>query len=417
MTQLLSDAIHSNASSPEEFSPEVKRTPIRFTLIEILVQLLRRKWLIVKVTGVFVLFGVCLSLVLPTRYTAVTEIMPPKQTQSAAALFLNGPAGMGALADLGGSGGLFRDANAIYIGLLESRPVVDSIINKFDLVKEYHADRMSTARKKLQDNTNIASERSTLVSISVTDRDKNRAAEIANAYVDELRVLSKSISVTEASRRRVFFEDQLNTQKEALIAAEADFQGVQQNKGLVRLDVQANIILSRIANLRSEIAAKEVDLQALQSFGTEENPEVHVAERELAALKDEAAQLEQHSGSGSDSDMGLKDVPKAGLDYIRAQRELLYQQSLFDLLLKQYEAARLDEAKDATVIQVVEPAIVPDRRSSPKRAQTVVLCMFVGFVFGCILALFLHWKTLMLSDPQGVNALRSLKHAIIGRVV
>lgn len=415
MTELLSDAIHPGTPALEELSPEAKRTLNRFALIEILVELLRRKWLIAKVTGAFILFGICLSLILPTRYTAVTEIMPPRQTPSSAALFLNSAAGMGALADLGGTGGLFRDANAIYIGLLQSRPVVDSIINKFDLNKVYRTNRLSDARKVLQQNTSIASERSTLLSISVTDRDKNRAADIANAFVDELRVLSNSISITEASRRRVFFEDQLKTQKESLITAEADFQKVQQNKGLVRLDVQANLILSRLATLRSEIAAKEVDLQALQSFGTEENPAVRVAERELSAMREEAAQLEQHSDSSGSSDLGLKDVPKAGLDYIRAQRELAYQQSLFDLLLKQYEAARLDESKDAAVIQVVEPAIAPDRRTSPKRTMIVILCAFLGFVSGIILVLFLHWRTLMLSDPESASAIRNLKNAFVGK--
>lgn len=415
MTVQDSNASQSEAPSEEKLSIDDGKTAPRFVLIEILTQLALRKWLIAKVTGASVLIGIVLSFALPVRYTAVTEIMPPRQTQSSAVI-MNSQLGIGALSELGGGTGIFRDPNAVYIGLLESRPIEDAIVNQFGLLKEYHAKDMSAARNKLADNTNIASEKSTLISISVVDKDKKRAADMANAYVDGLRTLSKSISVTEASRRRLFFENQLQTQKEALIAAEAEFQNVQQNKGLVRLDIQANMILTRLAGLRSEIAAKEVELQALEASSTEQNPEVQVAERELSAMKQEATQLEQHSDSSGFSDLGLRDVPNAGLDYIRAQRELLFQQSLFELLLKQYEAARMDEAKEAVVIQVVVPAIVPDRRSAPKRRVIVTLSAFLGFVFGCILALFLRWRDLVLSDPDGAKALRSLKHAFIRRV-
>ena len=229
----------------------------------------------------------------------------------------------------------------------------------------------------------MASETSTMISISVTDEDKKRAAGIANAYVEELRALSKDISFTEASRRRNFFEQQLKTQKEELIAAEVTFQQLQQNKGLVHLDAQANVIISSLAALHGQIAAKEVELQALKTFSTEHNPDVQLAERELSAMKAEAAQMEQHSQPTGYSDMGLKDIPKAGLDYIRASRELQYQQTLFDTLLRQYEAAKLDESKEAAVIQVVEPAIEPDRKSSPSRV--LILASFT------VIGLFASW--------------------------
>jgi len=405
------DVSSSEALRQEKFL-FARNSPPGLALIEILFQLASRKWLIARVTGVFILIGVVLSFVLPVRYTAVVKIMPPRQTPSAVTA-LSGQIGMGAMADLGGSSGLFRDPNAVYIGLLESRTIQDSIINKFGLLAEYRAREMSDARKRLQGNTNIASERSSLIEISVADHDKSRAAEIANAYVDNLRVLSRAIAVTEASRRRVFFEDQLKTEKEALIAAEIAFQKVQQSKGLVRLDAQANAIVMRLASLQSQIAVKEVELQTLRSYSTEQNPAVQLAERELSAMKEGAAQLERHNDSSGFLDLSLKDVPEAGLDYIRAQREMLYQQSLFDLLLKQYEVARLDEAKDATVIQVVDPAVEPDRRSAPKRRLIVVLCTFIGFAVGCILALLSRWKDIVLSSPEGANAYQRLKYAFI----
>jgi len=394
------------------FSENVEDIPAH-SMIQVLTQLALRKRLIAKVTGISILAGLILSFALPVRYTAATKIMPPKQSQSTTS-FLNSQMTAGSMADMAG-GGLLKDPNAIYIGLLKSRPVADAIINKYDLTKVYHSRDMTAARKKLENNTQIVSEKSTLISISVTDRDKKRAADIANAYAEQLRFLSKNISVTEASRRRLFFEEQVKSQKEALVTAEVAFQQVQQNKGLVHLDAQANVIIGSLAQLRGEIAAKEVELQALKSYSTEHNPDVQLAERELSTMQGEATQMEQHSQPTGYSDMGLKDVPKAGLEYLRAEHELTYQQALYDMLVKQYEAAKLDEAKEAAIIQVVEPAIEPDRKSAPKRAAILMLSTFIGLFFGVILARILHWLELQQSDSTCAQALRGLKFALIGQ--
>jgi uncharacterized protein involved in exopolysaccharide biosynthesis len=237
---------------------------------------------------------------------------------------------------------------------------------------------------------------------------------MANAYTEQLRILTKSISVTEASQRRLFYEQQLKDAKDNLIAAEVALQQVEQNKGLVHLNTQATAIIASMAGVRAQVAAKQVELQALRSYSTEHNPEVQLAERELSTLQGEAAQLEQHNSSSGFSDLGLKDVPKAGLEYIRDQRELQYRQSFYDMLLKQFEAAKLDEAKEAAIIQVVEPAINPDRRSSPKRLLILLLSTIVGLSSGYLLVRILHWKELQLSDPERARKLLSLKYALIG---
>jgi tyrosine-protein kinase Etk/Wzc len=383
------------------------------SIIEVLTQLGRRKSLIAKSTGIGALIGVALCIGLPSRYTATTSIMPPKQTQSTTT-FLNSQTGMGSLADAAG-GGLLKDPNAIYVGLLNSRPIADAIIGRFDLTRVYRSRDMTAARKELESNTEVVSEKSTLISISVTDRDRRRAAEIANAYTEQLRILSKNISVTEASRRRLFFEQQLDGQRDELIAAEEAFQKVQLDKGLVHLDAQATVIIGSLASLRSQIAAKEVNVQALQSYSTEHNPELQLAERELSSLQGEAAQMEQHTQPAGFSDMGLKDIPKAGLEYVRAERELQYQQSFYDLLLRQYEAARLDEAKEAAVIQVVEPAIEPDRRSFPSHIPILSLLLIGGMFTGGLVALLGWWWEGLQSDPIRATQLYSLRRAVLGR--
>jgi len=382
------------------------------TIIESFTQLFYRKWLIAKVTGVAILMGLILSFALPVRYTAVTRIMPPKQTQSTTS-FLNSQIGVGSLAEAAGAAGMLSDPNAIYMGLLRSRPIADTIIDRFGLVNVYHSRDLTGAREKLAARTKIVSEPSTLISISVTDGDKKRAADMANLYTEQLRSLSKAISVTESSKRRLFFEGQLKGQKEALVAAEVAFQQIQQNKGLVHLDAQANVIIAGLATLHAQIAAKEVELQALRSYSTERNPEVQLLERELSTMQEEASQMEQRSQPTGYSDIGLKDVPKSGLEFIRAQRELQYQQSFFDLLLRQYEAAKLDEAKEAAIIQVVEPAIESDRRSSPQRVLIVVLSAILGLFSGVLVAVLLRRIDVERAAPEGAVALRRLKEAVV----
>jgi uncharacterized protein involved in exopolysaccharide biosynthesis len=386
------------------------------TLIDVLTQLAYRKWLIAKVTGVSMLAGVVLCFLLPVRYTATTKIMPPQQTQSAASLLMNQltSVGGGSLASIAGGGLGLKNPNDIYVGLLTSRPVADAIIGRFRLLSAYRAKDMTAARKKLADSTQVASEKNGFIAISVTDKDKSQVAEVANAYTAELRELTQTLAVTEASQRRLFYEDQLKQAKGALVSAELAFQQVQQQKGLVQLDAQAKAMIEGLAALRAQVAAKQVEVQALRSYSTERNPDMQLAERELTSLQAEETRLEQRSASPGIAGLGLESVPAAGLEYLRAEHELAYRQALFDMLMKQYDAARLDEAKEAAIIQVVEPAIEPDRKSSPKRALILLLFTFTGLFAGCIWARLLSWMEFIRSDPDGFARLQALKCALAG---
>lgn len=388
------------------------------SILEVLTELARRKALIAKVTGAAILIGVVLSFALPVRYTAATKIMPPQQTQSTASMLmsqLTGLAGGSPLAAMATGGLGLKNPNDIYIGLLNSRTVADAIIQKYGLQSEYHARDMTKAREKLAKMTEITSEKSGMISIAVTDRDKKRAAAMANEYTAQLRILTKSLAVTEASQRRLFYEDQLKESNDALIAAAAAFQQVQQKKGLVQLDAQARAMIQGLAELRASVAAKQVQLEAMRSYSTDKNPEVAIAQRELDSLRAEEQRMEQNNHRPGIASLGLGNVPSAGLEYLRAQHELQYQQALYDMLMKQYDAARLDESKEAAIIQVVEPAIEPDRKSSPKRAIILVLSAFMGLFAGCILALLLWGKDIVDSDPIAARQLEELSYALRGR--
>ena len=195
------------------------------SLIDVLTQLAYRKWLIARGTGIAVLIGVFLCFVLPVGYTATTKNATP--TNSVCGFHddeLTGKLGAGSLAAMAGGGLGLKNPRDIYVGLLTSRPTADAIIQKYSLAKEYHAKDMTKARKKLAGYTKVTSEKNGFIAVSVTDKDKKRVAEMANAYTDELSILTKSLAVTKASQRRLFYDEQLKQAKDALVAAELAFQ-------------------------------------------------------------------------------------------------------------------------------------------------------------------------------------------------
>jgi tyrosine-protein kinase Etk/Wzc len=410
--------VESAPASEGNSLPEPSRDGGDYAMLDVLTQLAYRKRLIAKVTGTALALGLALSLLLPVRYTAVTKLMPPQQSPSSASLLMNQltNSGAGSLAALAGGGLGLKNPNDIYVGLLNSRPVADAIIQKFNLAQVYRAKDMTAAREKLAKYTAITSLKEGFIDVAVSDKDKKRAAQMANAYTDELRTITKSLAVTEASQRRLFYEEQLKQAKEALVSAELTFQQVQQKKGLVQLDAQAKAMIESFAELRAKVAAKEVEVQAVRSYSTENNPELQLAEQEFSSLQAEASRMEQRNHSSGFAEMGLADVPGAGLEYLRADHELRYRQALFDMLLKQYDAARLDEAKDAAIIQVVEPAIEPDRKSSPKRVMILVVSTMLGLLAGCMVAMTLWWKELVQFDPAAAKRFEQLRFALTGRI-
>lgn len=380
-----SEILTEEAAPHAEFASEEGKPAHRQTIFSALTLLARRNRLVAAVTGIAMLLGIAISLLLPVSYTASAKIMTPQQTQSSASFLMGqlalNPSTPNPLAAATGATLGLRNPNELYMGLLGSRPIADAIIEKFGLTGVYHAKDMTAARRSLADNTTITSEKSTLIAISVTDTDKKRAADIANAYPEQLRALTKDLAVTEASQRRLFYEQRLKDAKEDLVAAELAFQRIEQQKGLVQLDAQTKALITSLTDLHAQVAAKEVQLQALRSYSTEHNPEVQLLESQLTSLQDQTARLEERGGSRASGALDLEDVAGAGAEYLRAEHELQYRQALFDLLLKQYDAARWDEAKNAAVIQVVERAIPPDRKSAPHRTVIVLIFTLLG-MFG-----------------------------------
>ncbi len=296
-------------TGPAAESPSAGPTKQRgdeISLVDLLIVLAERKRIILRVTAAFAILAIIISLVLPKRYTATATILPPQQNSSLGAALSSQLGNLGGMAALaGGSLGL-KNPNDMYVGMLKSRSVEDAMVQRFNLMQEYRAKYPSDARKSFENRTIVdGSGKDTLIHISIEDRDPNRAAELANGYVDQFRQLSEHLAITEASQRRLFFEKQLEQAKDNLSNAEEALKKTEQQTGLIQLDSQARALIESVAALRAQIAAKEVQIQSMRTFATSENSELVQAQQELEGLRTQLTKL----GGSSNIDSGLM-VPK-----------------------------------------------------------------------------------------------------------
>jgi len=378
------------------------------SLLDLLIVLAKHKRIVLGVPFVTGIVAAIVSLLMPNIYTGTTRILPPQQSASAASALLNQLGGaLGGLAGVAGGGLGVRNPNDLYVGMLKSRTVADNLISRFDLAKVYDEDRLSDTRKRLEKETTIAAGRDGIISIDVDDKDPKRAAELANAYVEELMKLTKVLAVTEASQRRLFFERQLVQAKDNLTAAEVTARQGLQKGGLAQVDAQGRSMIALTARLRAEISAKEVQLGAMRTFAAEGNPELQRTQQELEALRRELSRVE---GSSSVAAIGRGDASgNRGLDNFGLLRDVKYYEFLYELLAKQYELAKIDEAKDATIVQVMDRAIEPDRKSKPRVALilllSTLLALFVSLLWVFILEAAAGAKT----DPEQTLRLDTLR--------
>ena len=209
-------------------------------LIEVLTVFARRKQVVGAAAAIGMLVGIGLSLLLPVKYTATTKIMTPQQMQSTAAMMMNQLAGSssGIMSSSAGAALGIRNPNEVYIGILNSRTIADGIIQQFDLQDVYRVSDLEAARKKLADVTSIVAEKSGMIAISVTDRDRTRSAQLVSSYTEHLRFLTKTLAVTEASQRRLFYEEQLKNAKDNVVSAEYKLRQVQSRKGVIQPDAR-----------------------------------------------------------------------------------------------------------------------------------------------------------------------------------
>lgn len=372
-----------------QLPPRAMEAEKEIHLLDLLAILAQHKKLVIGtpiVTGVLALLA---SLMMTPIFMSTAKIMPPQQQQSSGVAAMLGQ--LGGLASAAGGIAGVKGPNDLYVSLLESRTVADRLIARFKLKERYESKGMDDARKSLANNSVIANgKKDGMITVTTSDTDPQFAADLANAYVDELARLTQTMALTEASQRRLFFEKQLQDARDQLATAEIGLRKTQEKTGMIQPEAQVQAIITTLAQVKGAIGAKEVELKAMRTFAARQNPELLRAQEELAALQAQLAKLEKNQGSkDGDFMVPTTKIPEVGVEFVRSVRNVKYYETIFELLAKQFELAKIDEAKDSAVIQMLDKALPAERKSKPSRALITIVGVFAGAMFGIILA-FVH---------------------------
>lgn len=331
------------------------------SLIDLAAVVRRRLVLLTLLPALVAAAAYALTLLLPPVYTARTSFLPPQQPSSNIAGAL---ASLGSIAGLGAVGGV-RNSSDQYLALMQSTLLTDRLIDRFRLIEAYKTEFRVDARRQLAANSRISLGRKDgLVTIEVDDHDRQRAADLANAHVEELRLLLSRLAVTEAQQRRVFFEQQLEQAQERLVRAQVALQSSGFGQGALRAEPRA--AADEYGRLKAEVTAAEVRVQSMRSSLTDGAPELQQAQSTLAALRAQLARTER-AGAGASA------PGRGGSDYISKYRDFKYHETLFELFARQYEIARVDESREGAPIQVIDIATPPEKPTGPRRVRLAAL--------------------------------------------
>jgi len=335
-------------------------------LIDLAVVVIRNRRLLILLPLLCGLVALAIAFLVKPTFTATTRIIPPQQQAGAAAMIAQQ---LGALAGLAGAAGLKNPADQ-YVTLLKSRVVVDSIIDRFKLRERYEEAFIEDVRDKVNDRVRVTSgSRDGVITIEVDDHDPQFAATMANAFIGRLQELTNSMAAFEAGQRRLFFQKQIADVKQKLDEAQTRLQRGGVNESILRSEPRAAV--EEVARLRAAVTAAQIKISTMRSFLSAGNPDLRMAEQELASIR---AQLSKAEGNSS--------LPSGqpGEDYVANYRNFKYQEALYELLAKQFELSKLDEAKEGAIIQVIDTAIAPEKKSKPKRGVLAVLTTLATFI-------------------------------------
>lgn len=359
------------------------------------------------VTGVL---AIAIALLITPKFSAMAVILPPQQQQNSGVAAMLGQ--LGGLAGAASSITGLKNPNDLYVGMLESRTIADKLITRFDLKKRYDLDTIDDTRDKLKVFSKITSEKNGTISVLVEDKDAKFAADLANAFVTELSVLTKSLAISDAAQRRLFFEKQLISVKDDLANAEIKLRRTQESTGLLQLDGQVQGIIRNVAQLEGTIAAKEVQLNAMRSFATSGNPDLMRLQSEIQGYRTQLEKL-KFGKSGGDNDLMVPTgkIPEMGVEYIRSLRNVKYQEAIFEVLSKQFELAKIDEAKESSNIQVLDTAVPAGKKSKPQRLIIVLFGFFGGAFLGALIGLMRDAYVRSIKDEKNRYRWESLRMA------
>jgi tyrosine-protein kinase Etk/Wzc len=358
--------------------------------LDIFLVCLKRKRLILGGSlGVAVLTLAACFIMTPV-FRGTVAVMPLQTNASSSAAQLlsqfSGVASMVLGAQAGTTGNL-------YVGIVQTQAVLDPIITRFGLMKLYRLDTIEDARDYLLNDVLAASmdSLSGVVTITADDRDPQRAADIANAFAEELKRVFDSVASTDAGRRRIFFESQLKKAHEDLTNSEINIRNFAETTGALRIDEQASATLQGIMTIRNSIAVKEVQISVMKTFAAKGNPDLKRSEQEVQALKAQLKKLEDKQDITTPGVIIPTDqIPDLGMEYLRKYRDFKYFETLYELIVKQYEAARIDEAREASPVQLINTAVKPTKKAKPKMLLLTIIDGAAAFMLFTLIAFFVE---------------------------
>jgi tyrosine-protein kinase Etk/Wzc len=353
------------------------------SLLSILRVLKLGKRTILTATCVLFVLATIIAFVLPPQYTSVAAVIPPTPSSNAASALAGQLSSLGAGSLLGG--GASKSPADLYVGILKSRSVAEEMVKRFNLKAVYKEKRETAVEKTLASKSLFEVDPKTfIITISVADGSPVRAHEMTQAYLDVLRSTNDRLAISESSQRRLFFEQRLAQEKDNLANAEVDLKKAQEKSGLIAPSGQTASEIQTLAETRAQVAAREVELAGLRHFQTEESPDVIRLKTEIANLQGQLARLQEGKEKSLGGSIPTSMVPELQLDYVRKEREVKYHEALFQILARQYESARLDEAHNAPLLQVLDNPSYPEQKSSPHRMQIMLGGLILGALIGCL---------------------------------
>jgi len=390
-------------------------------LLDYLIVLARYSRLIIYTSAAVMVLVYLVLLILPNKYTSTARLLPPQQNLTLSAQLLNtlgGGGTPGAPAPGGGAAGLaagllgLKSPSELYAGMLTGNTIFDRIIERFDLRRRYKEKYIEPARKALGQKTSITAQKDGMIAIEVTDKDPKRAAEMANAFAEELDKLMQGLAVQEAKNRLVFMEKERLQTSQNLSKAENALRSFSEQKGVIQIDTQTRGVLQYIAQLRAEIDAKEVRSQVMLQQATPFNYDVVRLETEIKGLREKLASAEKQYDQASSGDVYLTSakVPTLALEYMRLYRELKFQDALYQLYTKMMELARLDMMKDFSVVQIVDKATPPEKNINKRLLKTMLSGIVTAFIMIFLSFIIEHWRNASQSSAEAEKQQELMKY-------
>jgi uncharacterized protein involved in exopolysaccharide biosynthesis len=381
----MAESVIDQAETAEPYtnaSPVAEDEESRIDLFELFRTLYRGRRTILATSVAIFAVATIIAFLLPFQYTSTFSFIPPSSSSgSSMAATLAGQ-----LSAFGGDAfGLGKSSVDQYAGILKSRSIASKLVKRFDLVRVYEVKKESQAEKILKSYTTVTTDqKSSIITVSVQAKSPAFARDLANAYMDALRETNGRLALSQSSQRRLFFEQQLAKEKDNLADAEVNLKETEEQSGLIAPVGQTQSQILTIADIRAQIAGRQVQLAALRQSATDQNPEIIRLKTEIADLQGQLSRLYKGGGNESNAAIPNSKVPALQLEYVRKTREVKYHEALFEMLAKQYESARLDESRDAPVLQVLDPPSYPDMKSSPKRMFIMLGGLIFGLIAGCV---------------------------------